>query len=111
MTFTEYINQFPQNTQRQLIALRTAISSNFPEAVEGFAYGMPSFKLKKKPFVYFAAYKKHIGVYATPIAHEKFAEKLKNYKQGKGSVQFPLTENLPIDLLIEMLAFKASEIK
>ena len=59
------------------------------EATEEFSYAMPAYKYNKKPLVYFAAFKEHIGIYVTPQTHERFKEELAKYKQGKGSVQFP----------------------
>ena len=35
--------------------------------------------------------------------------KLSKYKQGKGSVQFPLNEPIPFDLIGEIVAFKVKE--
>ena len=59
--------------------------------------------------VYFAAYKNHIGLYATPTGHEKFAEQLSAYKQGKGSVQFPIAEDMPLELISKMVKFRMQE--
>jgi uncharacterized protein YdhG (YjbR/CyaY superfamily) len=73
------------------------------------AYGMPAYKLNKKPLVYFAGYKNHIGFYATPSGHEQFSKELSKYKQGKGSVQFPLDKPIPFDLIRQMVAFRAQE--
>lgn len=60
-----YIQQFPDEVQEILQTIRKLINDNAPGANEHFAYGMPAFKLYKKPLVYFAAFKNHIGFYAT----------------------------------------------
>ena len=70
---------------------------------------MPAYKLNKKPLVYFAAFKAHIGFYATPSGHEAFKEELSKYKQGKGSVQFPLDQPIPYDLIVRMVKFRVQE--
>ncbi|MFN8416565.1 MAG: DUF1801 domain-containing protein [Cytophagaceae bacterium] len=106
MTVDEYIPQFPKNVQLRLKALRKLVKQLVPEAEESFSYQMPAYKFNKKPLFYFAAYEHHIGVYATPNTHEAFAAKLKGYKQGKGSVQFPLDEELPLGLIEEMILFR-----
>jgi len=95
----DYILEFPVEVQQSLNRIRTIIQENVPEAMESISYGMPAYKLKGKPLIYFAAYKKHIGVYATPSGHEAFKSELSNYKQGKGSVQFPLEQEIPFDLI------------
>jgi uncharacterized protein YdhG (YjbR/CyaY superfamily) len=70
-----YIATFPEETQNIMNKIRTIILTTAPEAVEGFNYQMPSYKLNKKPLVYFAGYAHHIGFYATPTGHEQFKEK------------------------------------
>lgn len=59
--------------------------------------------------VYFAAYKKHIGFYATPTGHVQFAAELSKYKQGKGSVQFPIDQAIPFDLIERITQFRVNE--
>lgn len=72
-------------------------------------YGMPAYKLNKKPLVYFGGYEKHIGFYATPTRHERFKNALAGYKQGKGSLQFPQNQALPLDLIAEIVKFRVSD--
>lgn len=105
----EYIKSFPKSTQTLLKQVRKAIKENALGAEEMIAYGMPGYKLNKKPLVYFAGYANHIGFYATPNGHEKFAKELSKYKQGKGSVQFPIDEPMPIDLITKIVKFRVTE--
>ena len=72
---------------------------------------MPGFYLNKKPLVYFAGYKNHIGFYATPNGHEAFKEDLSQYKQGKGSVQFPLNEEIPYNLIRKIVIFRRNNLE
>ncbi|MFP9100541.1 iron chaperone [Flavobacterium sp. RHBU_24] len=104
----DYIAQFPQETQKLLQQVREAILETAPGAVESISYAMPAYKLNGKPLVYFAGYKNHIGFYATPTGHEAFKDELSKYKQGKGSVQFPVSEPMPLDLIKRIVAFRAA---
>ena len=104
-----YIKEFPAEQQVLLEKLRTTILDVAPEAEEGIAYGIPAYKTFGKPLVYFAGFKKHIGFYATPSGHSKFANELSQYKQGKGSVQFPLEKPIPFDLIRRIVEFRANE--
>ena len=104
-----YIEQFPDDTQKILKQFRALILANAPGAVESISYAMPAYKLNGKPLVYFAGYEHHIGFYATPTGHETFAKDLAKYKQGKGSVQFPLTESMPWDLVNRIVEFRVAE--
>lgn len=104
-----YIKTFPSDIQSILATIRAEITENAPNAVESISYGMPAYKLNGKPLVYFAAYKNHIGFYATPSGHTAFDKELSKYKQGKGSVQFPIDKDIPLDLIKRMVAFKVKE--
>jgi uncharacterized protein YdhG (YjbR/CyaY superfamily) len=106
----QYISQQPSTTKTILETLRTLIKTTCPDAVESISYGMPAYKFHKKPLIYFAGYDHHIGIYATPSANVAFAQELSGYKQGKGSIQFPLGQPLPLDLIEKMITFKMEEI-
>lgn len=106
----EYINQFEGEAKSRLLKLREIIKSEVPEADEGIMYGLVGYKLNKKPLVYFGAFPHHIGFYATPEGHAGFSEELSKYKQGKGSVQFPLDQPLPEDLVKRMVSFKKQQL-
>jgi uncharacterized protein YdhG (YjbR/CyaY superfamily) len=108
-TIDEYIAGFPADTQTILNQVRTTIRQTAPDADESIGYGMPAYKLHGRPLVYFAAYKNHIGFYATPAGHSEFAKELAIYKQGKGSVQFPLDQPIPFELIAQIVAFRAAE--
>ncbi len=105
----EYIESFPPEIQERLIKIRTAIRKVAPGAEESISYGMPAYKLNSKPLVYFAGFGKHIGFYATPTGYSEFKKELGKYKQGKGSVQFPLNHPLPLDLITRITKFRVKE--
>lgn len=109
-TVDEYIQSFEGEAKKRLEIMRDIVKTNAPEAVESMAYGMPAYKLSGKPLVYFAAFPKHIGFYATPNGHEAFKAEFKPYKQGKGSVQFPLDEPLPADLVRRVVLYRKKTI-
>jgi uncharacterized protein YdhG (YjbR/CyaY superfamily) len=107
----KYIRQVPGDIQILLNRIRATIREAAPEAVEGIAYQMPAYKLNGKPLVYFAGFKNHIGFYATPTGHAEFACELSAYKQGKGSVQFPYNQPLPVELIAKIVKFRVKENK
>ncbi|VXA96461.1 conserved hypothetical protein [Flavobacterium sp. 9AF] len=109
LSVEEYIQVFPHEIQHELEKIRKIILENAPNCIESISYGMPAYKLNKKPLVYFAAYPKHIGFYATPSGHEAFEKELSHYKQGKGSVQFPINQSIPYDLIKRMVQFRVKE--
>ena len=95
----DYIASFSNEVQIHLNQIRNLILKKAPDAVESISYGMPAYKTNRKPLVYFAAYKNHIGIYATPSGHSEFVNELSKYKTGKGSAQFPLDQPIPMDLI------------
>ena len=107
----EYISDFPEDVRLILDQVRSTIKQAAPDAEESIGYGMPAFKTHGKPLVYFAAFKNHIGFYATPTGHAEFAQELSKYKQGKGSVQFPIDQPMPLELINQIVEFRVIENK
>jgi uncharacterized protein YdhG (YjbR/CyaY superfamily) len=101
-TVDEYISGFPPEVRTRLEAIRAIVREEAPGAVERIAYGMPAFS-SNGDLVYFAAHKKHIGLYPLPGAIELFKDRLAAYKTAKGSVQFPFDEELPLDLIRDIV--------
>ncbi len=104
----DYISIQTPEVQILLEQMRQTIKKAAPEAEEVISYNMPAFKYHGM-LVYFAAYKNHISFYATPTGHSEFKEELSVYKQGKGSVQFPLMRPLPLDLIAKIVKFRVKE--
>lgn len=105
----QYITEAPAEVKQILINIRNLISEKAPEAVSCIAYNMPAFKYDKKPLVYFAAFKNHIGFYALPSGNVAFQKELTKYKTGKGSIQFPLDQEIPYDLIGQIVEFRVAE--
>lgn len=103
-----YIATFPTATQIILQQVRATIKQAAPDAEEAISYAVPAFKLHGN-LVYFAGYANHIGFYATPTGNDEFAEDLSKYKTGKGSIQFPINEPMPLDLITRIVKFRVKE--
>lgn len=108
-TIDDYIKTFPKDVQGILKKIRQTIHKAAPEAVETISYKMPTFKLNGKYLVYFAAWEKHIGFYPIPSGIDKFKKELSKYKIAKGSVQFPIDRNIPLNLISKIVKFRAKE--
>jgi uncharacterized protein YdhG (YjbR/CyaY superfamily) len=109
-TIDEYIAQFPKEIQEILQKIRQLIHENAPDATEAISYQMPTFKMKTN-LVHFAAFQKHIGFYPTPSGIVEFKAELAPYESGKGSIQFPLTQPIPYDLIKKIVIFRVEEVK
>lgn len=103
-----YIAGFPEEVQALLQQVRKAIQEAAPMATEAISYAMPTFKLNGN-LIHFAGYKNHVGLYPAPQGIEAFKEELSVYKGAKGSVQFPLDQPMPLDLIKRIVAFRVAK--
>jgi len=109
-TIDEYIAGFPNGVQEVLQKIRATIREAAPQAKEAIKYRMLTFTLKGN-LVHFAAFKRHIGFYPTPSGIDAFKKELSAYKGAKGSVQFPLEQPIPYDLLRRIVEYRLEEDK
>jgi uncharacterized protein YdhG (YjbR/CyaY superfamily) len=105
----EYIKGFPPGIQKLLKEVRSTIKTAAPEAEETIKYAMPTFTLNGVNLVHFAAFKNHIGFYPTPHGIEAFEKELSAYKGAKGSVQFPLDQPMPLQLISKIVKFRVAQ--
>ena len=108
-TIDAYIASFPKEVQGVLEKIRQTIRKAAPGATEAISYQIPTFKLNGSNLVHFAAWKEHIGFYATPSGNVAFKKELARYKVAKGSIQFPLDEPIPYDLVMKITRFRMTE--
>jgi uncharacterized protein YdhG (YjbR/CyaY superfamily) len=104
-TIDEHISQFPTDIQKKLQQIRELVHSLAPGATEAISYGIPTFKLNGN-LVHFAGYPNHIGFYPGSEAIEVFKKELAGFKTSKGTIQFPLDQPLPMDLIKEITLFR-----
>ena len=101
-----YIAAFPKDIQKMLQQIRGTIKKAAPGAEETISYGIPAFNLNGHYLIYFAGYKKHIGVYPVPNGNTELDKEFALYKtSGKGTIQFPLDKPLPLDLITKIVQF------
>jgi uncharacterized protein YdhG (YjbR/CyaY superfamily) len=104
----DYIQGFRPEIQHVLKQVRNTIRKAAPKAQETISYRIPVFMLEG-PVVYFAAFKHHLGFYPTSSGTRKFRKELAGYKGAKGSVQFPLDQPMPLDLIAKIAKFRVKE--
>jgi uncharacterized protein YdhG (YjbR/CyaY superfamily) len=107
-TIDAYIAGFPIETQILLETIRQAIRDMAPEATECISYGIPTFELHGN-LVHFAGYKHHIGFYPGAAGIAEFQEAFAGYKSAKGSVQFPINQPLPLEIVQEVVRFRVQQ--
>ena len=104
----EFIAKYPPDVQEVLQKIRAIIREVAPDAQEKIGYGIPTFTLNGN-LVHYSALKNHVGFYPTPSGIEKFKKQLSKYEGAKGSVQFPLDQPIPYELIRKITEFRVKE--
>jgi uncharacterized protein YdhG (YjbR/CyaY superfamily) len=103
-----YLATLPQESRNLLEEVRRLIKEEVPDAVETISYAIPAFKVNKV-FVYFAAFKKHIGIYPPLKDGDELLAELAPYRGEKGNLQFLLNQPLPYELIRRLVIALARE--
>lgn len=107
-----YLAELPPDSRRVAKALRATIQAAAPKAVEHFSYGIPGFRLDGKPLLWYAGWKTHTSVYpVTPAMKSAHGTQIKPYQASKGTLKFPLAEDLPLPLVTKLVKTRAREIR
>lgn len=104
----EYINNYPEHIARILNSVRELVLSSNDNIIETIKYNMPTYVLKKNIF-HFAAHKNHLGIYPSPEPVIFFKDKLAKYKTSKGAIQFQYNEEIPYDLILEIVIYQVNK--
>jgi uncharacterized protein YdhG (YjbR/CyaY superfamily) len=105
----EYIAAFSPAVQAILQKIRATIRKAAPEAEEKISYQMPAFTLGGGDLIYFAAFKKHIGIYPPVKGDKRLSQELARYRGEKGNLKLPLDEPIPYALIRRVADFRVKE--
>ncbi len=109
-TVDDYMATLPDDRRAAMDELRQTIRHAAPQAVETIAYNMPAFRLDDRFFVSYEAYKKHYSLFPwTDAMVEALGDELKRYATGKGTIQFPADEPIPVGLVRRIIEFRLHE--
>lgn len=103
-THEEYIATMPDDVQKVLLEVQALVEQALPKAERCISYGMPAYRLHRdgragKVFFYFAAFKKHLGVYPPVNRDAKLIDELAPYRNEKGNLAFKFKEPIPFGLI------------
>ncbi|MBX3196337.1 MAG: DUF1801 domain-containing protein [Microbacteriaceae bacterium] len=104
----EYIASFPVEARAGLERIRALIHQAAPLVVEQIKYGMPAMVIEGRHTIYFAAWKKHVGVYPVPKAPSALERDLEEYRSDKETVKFPFKKPVDWELVERLIAFLVS---
>jgi uncharacterized protein YdhG (YjbR/CyaY superfamily) len=107
----EYIAAQPEALRGPLKRVRNTIRKALPGAEEVISYKMPTYKLHGSRVLYFAGWKAHYALYAaTDSVVAAFEHELAQYEIAKGTIRFPLSEPVPVELIARIAKFRAQEV-
>ncbi len=104
----EYIARYPTEVQVVLEKIRVTIKKAAPAAEETISYQIPAFTLKGN-LIYFAAFKKHIGLFPPTTGDEKFNKAIAIYQGPKGNLRFPLDQRIPYAIISKIIKIRVKE--
>lgn len=101
----------PEPQRSTLMKMRAAIRAALPDAEEGIAWRMPTFRYKGIGLVCYEGFKKHCSFFPMSNAVMKdFAAELAKYETDKGTIRFPVDKPLPATLVKKMVRARAAEV-
>jgi len=107
----EYIASKPSDVRPVLKRLRSIIRKAVPAAEEVISYQIPVYKLNGVPVLYFAGWKQHYSLYpASDALVAAFKDELSRYDLSKGTIRFPLSEPVPVDLIERIAKFRVEQL-
>ena len=86
----EYFARVSPEARHSLQSIQRKVEELLPDASKCISYKMPAFK-QKRVFFYFAAFKKHIGIYPPVTKDAALVSELVPYRGEKGNLSFPLS--------------------
>jgi uncharacterized protein YdhG (YjbR/CyaY superfamily) len=110
-TIDDYVAALPDAVQAVASAVRATIGEAAPGAVEAVKYDMPAFQKDGASFVYFAVWKKHIGMYPIYRGNSEFENVIGPYRAKKDTVQFSLDKPLPIELITRIVHSQLAKLR
>ncbi|HEV2899617.1 MAG TPA: DUF1801 domain-containing protein [Pseudaminobacter sp.] len=106
----DYIASQPEAAQGTLRRVRSAIRKAVPDAEEVISYQIPAYRAHGRVVIYFAGWKRHYSLYpATDSLVAAFEDELTPYTISKGTIRFPLSEDVPVKLIEDIARFRAKE--
>jgi uncharacterized protein YdhG (YjbR/CyaY superfamily) len=107
----EYIASKPKDVRVILKRVRSTIRKAVPAAEEVISYQIPVYKLNGVPVLYFAGWKQHYSLYpASDALVAAFKDELVRYELSKGTIRFPLSEPVPVNLIERIAKFRAEQL-
>jgi uncharacterized protein YdhG (YjbR/CyaY superfamily) len=107
----EYHAYFEGETVTRMKVIRDIIHQLSPDVTEEISYQIPCFKIGGKPLIYYSAYSNHLTLSYpfSPAFRKHFEAELVNYNISKSALQLPYAQELPVDFIKKIIAYRLVE--
>jgi uncharacterized protein YdhG (YjbR/CyaY superfamily) len=110
-TIDEYIRPFPAAIRAILRKVRSTIRAAAPKAEETISYRIPAFRHEGRMLVYFAAFKRHIGLFPPVRGNPGLEKAVAKYAGPKGNLRFPYDQPVPYGLITRIVKHNMKKAK
>jgi len=104
----EYFAAQSVEVRSRLEKIQKVVEAQVPGAIRTISYNMPAFK-KGRTFLYFAAFKKHIGIYPPVTNDLELIDETQPFRGPKGNLSFSHSKDLPLPLIGKIAAALESQ--
>jgi uncharacterized protein YdhG (YjbR/CyaY superfamily) len=105
-----YLASLAGDRRERLTAMRDVVRAAAPDADEVIAYDMPALRLDGRFLVSYAAFQRHDSLFpASEGVETELADEIAPYLAGKGTIRFPASKPLPLDLIRRVVEVRVRE--
>lgn len=104
---TAYLDNLPAHARERVDQVRAAVHGVVPDLAEKIAYGILTFTVDGRTAFHTGGYAGHTGLYPVP-EDPALSERAAPWVAGKGTLKFPHSEELPIDLIEDVAQWFAA---
>jgi uncharacterized protein YdhG (YjbR/CyaY superfamily) len=105
-----YIAALADDRRGPMTDLRETIRAAAPEAIEVITYKMPGFKAHGSFLVSYDAFKQHYSLFPwNDEMVEELGDEIEPYVKGRGTLQFPASKPLPLDLIRRIIEIRVRQ--
>lgn len=106
----KYLSEIIPSERRVLEHIRSVVRLTVPEATEAISYGLPTFRYYGKNLLHFGAFKDHLSLFPTGDSNLGKVKGLDKFKASKGTLQFTVENQIPDDVIREIIAIRVKTI-
>ncbi len=110
-TINDYISTITSLQKAEYKRIRAIVRQVIPGVEETVSYGVPAFKYKGRPVIYFGAFKNHMSIFpASDLMIETLGEAVGKFRTSKGTLQFTSDNPISDSLIKKIVCYRLADI-